>query len=232
MAFTINELFDALHYCNKVVKLDEFKNYEAKREFYNMKRDLLYHIIKNHRLLGVSITECFIDLQPSNVQEGTMNRLYAFCLTYEGTELKVHQREYSKLTQLLDVLKIRFAEGKDYCPDSNEDVIWNEEAWNKTIHIIKVFYHNEWHLDELIRNLCDKANAISDIFDSFVYYFPDFKFTLERKGALIGVNTVVQVKHINSGRTYRITLGMLRAKGELMLPIWRKQHKIFKVCIQ
>ena len=231
MDYSMKDLFDAIHYCNKVVKCDDFKDYELKRTFYHMKRDLLYHMIKNHKIYGITITECTIDNQPSNVQNDAMNILYTFCLTCDGTELKVHQRQYSKLTQLFDVLNIKFNGNRDYCAENN-NFVWDYDSWSNAFDIVKTYYSNKWHLNELIQNLCDKINSIDNVFDSFVYYFSDFKFTLERKGIQIDKHTVVQVRHIKSGRTYRITLDMLRAKGELILPVWRKKHKMFNFCLQ
>ena len=228
---TIKDLFNAIHYCNKAVKCDEFQSYELKRLFYHMKRDLLYHIIKNYKTYDINITECTIDLQPSNVKNGTMNRLYAFCLTYEDTELRVHQKEYSKLVQLFDLLDIEFTEGGNYCPEPDANFKWSNDSWLQAIGVVKEFYER-WHLNELVHNLCDKTNDLNKIYDSFVYYHHDFKFTLEKKGDLIGKHTVVQVRHINSGRIYRIVLDILRAKGELILPKWRTQHKMFNFCLQ
>lgn len=230
MVYTIKNLFEAIHYCNKAVKCDNFQDYELKRVFYHMKRDLLYHMIKNHKIYGITITECTIDIQPSNMQNDAMNILYAFCLTYDGTELKVHQRQYSKLIQLFEVLDIKFNGKKDYCAE-NDNFVWDYDSWTNAINIMKTFYSDKWHLDGLIQHLCDKTNNINDIFDSFVYYFSDFNFALERKGVQIGKKTIVQVRHIKSGRTYRITLDMLRARGERMLPVWRQQHKMFSVCL-
>jgi len=229
MNYTIRDLFVAIHYCNKMVKDDTFVGIETRKDFYRKKRNLLYHMIRNHKELGIEISDCHIDIQNSLINNKP-NRLYAFCLTHDGTELKVHQREYAKLTQLFQILKFTSEVTGDYAYTHDESLTFNRDLLNESLNIIKVF-HNEWNLNKYVSNLNDPSASTQDVYDSLVYYFPDFKFTAQMKGSTIGKHTVIQITHKNSGRTYYMPLNMLKAHGEKYLPHWREEHRFFKHCI-
>ena len=216
MSYTIKNLLNAIHYCNKAVKCDELNDKFFKKEFYRMKRDLLYHLIKNYKDLGLTITKYDV-------------KLYAFCISYEDVELKVHQIDYSKLTQLFKILNIDFPITQEY-QQSEEHFEVNNDELSHAYDVVK-YYFNKWDLKKLVSNLCDKTCDINDVFTSFVYYFPDFKFTVEGKSLTMGKKSIVKVTHRKSGRTYRLYLNTLRSMGESLLPIWRKKHVIYKCCL-
>ena len=59
MKTTISQLFDAIHYCNKFVKTDNCTDNHFKKDFYGKKRDLVYHMIKNHKS-SVAIKDFYV----------------------------------------------------------------------------------------------------------------------------------------------------------------------------
>jgi hypothetical protein len=229
MCYTISDLFKAMHYCNKCVKWENFEDEQEKKRFYKMKRDLVYYLIRNHKELNITIDDCHIDLQPSKITNGNV-RLYAFCLTYGDSIFKVHQKEYSKLTQLFDLLNINFSEIGTYELKMDDTLSFTMEEFANAMVIISEFY-NKWKLDSLIYNLNDPNAHVEDVYESFVFFFPDFKFKLEMKGSTMGKHTIVNVIHRRTGRSYRLPMNALKAHGEKYLPCWRKEHHNFKHCI-
>lgn len=220
---SIANLFDAIHYCNKMVKTHPYIDKETVREFYNKKRNLLFFIIKNHKSLNVEIIDCHIDLQTHSENDKT-TRLYAFHLSYGETQLKVHQTNYSKMGQLIEILNIPLSEMKEYESTVDETLQFKLEKFNSFMNVINEF-HDKWGLAKYAFNLNDPILKSTEVYESFVYFFPDFKFEVEDDKKIIGKNSIIKVIHIKSRRVYRMRLNMLKANGEKFLPIWRKKNR-------
>lgn len=229
MKTTISQLFDAIHYCNKFVKTDNCTDNHFKKDFYGKKRDLVYHMIKNHKSLQIKIDECRIDIQDSQVCGGGI-KLYAFRLTHDGTELKVHQKSGSKLDSIFAFHNIVFEEIGEYVYTPDEDLEYTPENTNNAISIINKFYR-KWGLHSITNNLQDRFATYPLIFNSFVYFYPDFSFTLPDGVETVKKNTIIHIKHKKSGRKYKLEMVALKKCGDNLLPLWRKKDVKTKKCL-
>lgn len=180
-------------------------------------------MIRNHKDYGIVINDCHIDTQNSLFSK-KLNRLYAFCLCYDNTVLKVHQPEYAKLTQLFDMLGVVFESVNDYEYVPDETLIFEEKQFDKSFDIVNSFY-DKWGLNRYVSNFNAPHTSAQDVYDSLIYYFPDFIFTPEMKGSTIGKKTIIRIIHKNSGRVYRMTLKMLKTHGDKYLSNWREKWK-------
>lgn len=221
MRYTISQLFDAIHYCNQLVKTDYFIDDVFKKDFYNKKRMLVYHMIKNHKVMKITIDECCIDKQDSKICDG-INELYSFCLKHNGNELRVHQKKNIKLDTLFALNNIVFSEGEKYQHRPDVNLVFTEDAINSAIKVIDKFY-KKWNLHCIVNNLGDRFVPYKTTYDSFVYYYPDFTFYLEEPDNKIGKRSIVQIKHKKSKRLYRMEMIALRKCGDNYLPLWREK---------
>jgi hypothetical protein len=219
MRYTISQLFDAIHYCNQLVKTDYFIDDVFKKDFYNKKRMLVYHMIKNHKVMKITIDECCIDKQDSKICDG-INELYSFCLKHNGNELRVHQKKNIKLDTLFALNNIVFSEGEKYQHRPDVNLVFTEDAINSAIKVIDKFY-KKWNLQHIITNLGDRFVPYKTTYESFVYYYPDFIFSLEFPEDKIEKRSIVKIKHKKSKRAYRMEMVALRKCGDNYLPLWR-----------
>lgn len=226
MRYTISQLFDAIHYCNQLVKTDYFNDDVFKKDFYNKKRMLVYHMIKNHKVMKITIDECCIDKQDSKICDG-INELYSFCLKHNGNELRVHQKKNIKLDTLFAFNNIVFSEGEKYQHRPDVNLVFTEDAINSAIKVINKFY-KKWNLQHIITNLGDKFVPYKTTYESFVYYYPDFIFSLEFPEDKIEKRSVVKIKHKKSKRAYRMEMVALRKCGDNYLQLWRDKAVKFK----
>lgn len=228
MRHTICDLFDAIHYCNKFVKTSYCTDANLKKDFYGKKRDLIYHMVKMHKSMQISISECRIDIQKSLVENHDI-RLYAFCLGHEGSMLRVHQKSGSKLDNLFAMQNIIFETVDEYVYTPDSELDYTQENTDNAMAIINAFY-KKWHLHRITNNLGDKKSTYQVIFDSYAYFYPDFEFSLETPAPSITKKSVIQVKHRKSGRVYKLHMKTLRNCGDTFLPLWRKSNKKCKNC--
>lgn len=229
MKTTISQLFDAIHYCNKFVKTENCTDSLFKKDFYSKKRDLIYHMVKYHKQFQIAIDECRIDMQNSQV-ENSLIKLYAFRLTHDGTELKVHQKSCSKLDSLFAFHNIVFEETGEYTYTPDEDLEYNHDNTEKAISIINKF-HKKWGLHNIINHLGDKFASYPTVYNSFVYFFPDFTFSVDDDTKIIKKNTIIHIKHKKSGRNYKLEMVALKKCGDYLLPLWRKKDVKTKKCL-
>lgn len=222
MKATISQLFDAIHYCNQYVKTEFCTDGVFKKDFYNKKRALIYHMIKNHKIMQITIDDCCIDRQDSQVIDDGIHELYSFCLKHNCNELRVHQKKNIKLDSLFKLNNIIFTDGKEYlhCVDNNLEFTQNDA--DKAIKVIDKFY-KKWNLHCIVSNLGDKFVPYKTTYESFVYYYPDFTFSLEEPDSKIGKRSIVQIKHKKSKRLYRMEMVSLRKCGDNYLPLWREK---------
>lgn len=221
MRYTISQLFDAIHYCNQLVKTDYFNDDVFKKDFYNKKRMLVYHMIKNHKVLQITIDECYIDKQDSQVCDG-INELYSFCIKHNGNELRVHQKKNIKLDTLFALNNIVFTEGEKYQHRADVNLEFTEDAINSAIKVIDKFY-KKWNLHNIVNNLGDRYVTYKTTYESFAYYYPDFTFSLEFPDDNVSKRSIVKIKHKKSKRTYRMEMVALRKCGDIYLPLWREK---------
>lgn len=229
MKETISQLFDAIHYCNKFVKTENCTDNLFKKDFYSKKRDLIYHMIKNHKLFQITIDDCCIDTQNSQVKDSVIE-LYAFRLIHNGYELKVHQKRGSKLDSIFAFHNIVFEKTGQYVYTPDSELIYSKESTDKAIAIINKFY-KKWNLHNITNNLGDKFASYPLIFNSFAYFYPDFTFTVDESTQIIKKNTIVHIKHKKSGRTYKLEMVALKKCGDNLLPLWRKKDVKTKKCL-
>ena len=223
--YTLTDLFQAIHYCNKYVK--EFET-SYKKEFYQKKRKLLYHLIRNSEKLNIVISDCRKEFQENTLKQ-QKSVLYTFKLTYENVDLKVHQPVYSKLTDLFKWKGIDFPEAGDYEYVVETALAFNEEGMIHNLNIMSYFYETVWHLDKIEFNLSNPAASLKDIYESFCYFFPDFSFKPET--TTLGKKTIIQVVHLKSRRCFRLKMSSLRVCGEQYLPVWRTKTVNFSRCL-
>ena len=219
MRHTISQLFDALHYCNKFVKTEFCTDEVIKKDFYAKKRDLIYHIIKNHKIFQISIDECRIEEQKSIITDG-VNKLYAFALTKDNKTLKVHQKKSNKLDTLLKFLDISIDGICEYHNEIDNDLIFDETEFSKCINIINKFYI-KWRLHQIANNLSDNKVTNKMVFDSYAYYYPDFSFYLEDGVKKIKNGDIIKITHKKTKKIYKLQMGNLRCRGNQFLNYWR-----------
>lgn len=222
MRHTISHLFDALHYCNKFVKTEFCTDEVIKKDFYTKKRDLIYHIIKNHKLFKISIDECRIEEQKSLITDG-VNKLYAFALTKDNKTLKVHQKKYNKLDTLLNFLDISIDGICDYYNEIDNDLVFDDTEFSKCINIINKFYI-KWGLHQITNNLSDNKVKNKMVFDSYVYYYPDFSFYLEDGAKKIKNGDIIKITNKKTKKHHKLQMGNLRCRGNHFLTIWRNEE--------
>lgn len=225
MRYTIAHLFNALHYCNKFVKSDFCSDEGIRKEFYAKKRDLIYHMIKNHKEFQINISECRIELQKSLIYDD-INELYAFAFIKDGAVLKVHQKKYSKLSDLLSILNINTDEICEYKNEDDDNLTFNEEDFSKALNVINKFYI-KWRLHHITNHLTDKKVTNKMVYDSYVYYYPDFSFYLENGTQKIKNSDNVRIKYKKSKKEHKLNIGLLRSQGSTYLKVWREKGVIF-----
>ena len=224
MRHTISELFNALHYCNKFVKSEFCSDEGTRKEFYAKKRDLIYHIIKNHKVFQINISECRIELQKSLIYDD-INELYAFAFIKDGVALKVHQKKYNKLSDLLSILGINADEVCEYKNEEDNDLTFNEVDFSKALNVIDKFYI-KWRLHHITNNLTDKKVTNKMVYDSYVYYHPDFSFYLENGTQKIKNGDNVRIKYKKSKKEHKLNIGLLRSSGSAYLKFWREKEMV------
>lgn len=222
MRYTILHLFNALHYCNKFVKSEFCSDEEIRKDFYAKKRDLIYHIIKNHTLFHIDLVEHRIEVQKSLIYDD-INELYAFAFVKDGVILKVHQKKYSKLSDLLSILNINTDEICEYKNEDDENLTFNEENFSKALNVINKFYI-KWRLHHITNHLTDKKVTNKMVYDSYVYYYPDFSFYLENGTQKIKNGDNVRIKYKKSKKEHKLNIGLLRSQGSTYLKAWREKE--------
>ena len=226
MKATISQLFDAIHYCNQYVKTEFCTDEVFKKEFYDKKRALIYHMIKNHKLMQISVEDCCIDIQDSQVCDG-INELYSFCLRHNGNELRVHQKKNIKLDFLFKLNDIIFTGGEKYEHQIDSNLEFTQSEIENAIKVIDKFY-KKWNLQSIVNHLGDRHVPYQTTYESFVYYYSDFQFALEAGDDIATKKSVVLIKHKKSKRTYRMDMVALRKCGDMYLPLWRDKAVKFK----
>jgi hypothetical protein len=229
MRYTISQLFDALHYCNKFVKTSLCTDISLKKDFYLKKRDLIYHLIRNHKQMQIEISDCRIDMQEAQIGDKPI-KLYALQLTKDGTSLRVHQKSYTKLDELFKLKGINFDVIGNYEYSPDDELSFNDDNLSNALKIIEKF-HKKWGLHCIATHLTDKNVTNKTVFDSFVYFYPDFSFKLVEEDSKIKNGSVVQVTHKPSRRTYKLNVGSLRCSGNIFLKTWREKAHKFKRCL-
>lgn len=219
MRHTIKDLFDAIHYCNQYVKTEQSDN-NFKKDFYNKKRALVYHMIKNHKVMQITIDECYIDKQDSSICNEIIE-LYSFCLKHDSAELRVHQKKCNKLINLFKMNNIVFTDGENYQHRIDNNLEFTQDEAENAIKVINKFY-KKWHLHNITNNLNDRFVPYKTTYDSFVYYYPDFTFSLEIPDN-VSKRSIVEIKHKKSKRIYKMEMVALRKCGEMYLPLWREK---------
>jgi hypothetical protein len=168
-------------------------------------------------------------MQSSQVKN-CLIKLYAFRLTHDGKELKIHQKSYSKLDSLFAFHNIVFEEIGEYAYTPDEDLEYTPENTNNAMSVINKFYR-KWGLHSITNNLQDKFATYPLIFNSFVYFYPDFSFTLPDGVETVKKNTIICIKHKKSGRKYKLEMVALKKCGDYLLPLWRKKDVKTKKCL-
>lgn len=146
MNYTIENLFDAIHYCNKYIKVCNSLENNEKSGFYKMKQRIIYHLIKNSDELGIIVTDCHIDKKIVNNDKDI--QLYSFELKYGDDKLLVHQKYYAKLKKLIKSKNIYLSEEGEYKLEIGENFNVSEELFNGNMIVISHF-HTKWGLDYL-----------------------------------------------------------------------------------
>lgn len=171
--YTIKNLFEAIDYCNRVIKIDNEYLKQHRTEFYELKKKLIYHIVKNHAKLGVKIDDIHIDVQK---HESKDIELFKLQLSYGDTILIVHTVFTSKFNELINILKISLSDKTEYT-NNNDDasIIFNQSKFEDEFNVIKYFV-NHFKLNTIFFS-AKNCSSLEQKFNTICYFH--FNYNIE-----------------------------------------------------
>ena len=226
----IKKLFQAIDYCNKCVKQFGKSGDAERKRFYEMKKHLLYHMIREKERFGIRVHECKMEEQGDITGSGS-HKLYAIGLSYDGAELLVHQVLYSKLRNLIDRKGIEVSDGGVYVPKDEVRPVFSKNEFKASMDFMAEAIES-WGIKDFVFNVASKEHPNDVVYNSYRYLYPDFEFTYEVKKGLYN-HTIIKIIKPGTVHNYVMSMKSLRMFGETALNIWsrKSQFKKFSFCL-